>query len=35
MTNLDKWHQFMERITTNQAGKVRITQYTIEGYPIF
>ncbi|MEK3913500.1 DUF4362 domain-containing protein [Paenibacillus sp. FSL H7-0331] len=34
-TNLDKWHQFMEGVTTNQAGKVRITQYTIEGDPIF
>ncbi|SFL57798.1 protein of unknown function [Paenibacillus sp. 1_12] len=34
-TNLDKWHQFIESVKANQTGNIRITQYTIEGDPIF
>jgi hypothetical protein len=34
-SNMDKWHQFIENVKGNQEGKVRITQYTIEGDPIF
>lgn len=33
--NLDKWKQFIENVNTKKEDKVRITQYTIEGDPIF
>ncbi|MCR8842342.1 DUF4362 domain-containing protein [Paenibacillus sp. SC116] len=35
LSNMDKWHQFLKNIEANKADKVRITQYTIEGDPIF
>ncbi|RAP76125.1 DUF4362 domain-containing protein [Paenibacillus montanisoli] len=36
-TNLEKWLQFMERVNAKspEPASVRITQYTIEGDPIF
>ncbi|WP_338555314.1 DUF4362 domain-containing protein [Paenibacillus sp. KS-LC4] len=33
--NLDIWDAFIENISLKQSGKVRLTQYTIEGDPIF
>ncbi|MFD2333612.1 DUF4362 domain-containing protein [Cohnella sp. GCM10020058] len=33
--NLDKWKLFLANIETGVANQVRITQYTIEGDPIF
>ncbi|SFS72141.1 DUF4362 domain-containing protein [Paenibacillus sp. BC26] len=36
-SNLEKWNQFVTHVKEKQAGRmnVRITQYTIEGDPIF
>ncbi|GIP33541.1 DUF4362 domain-containing protein [Paenibacillus sp. J2TS4] len=34
-SNMDKWHQFIKNIEAEKEDKVRITQYTIEGDPIF
>ncbi|MFC3801150.1 DUF4362 domain-containing protein [Cohnella sp. GCM10012308] len=35
MYNLDKWKLFLANLETGVANQVRITQYTIEGDPIF
>lgn len=34
-SNIDKWNNFVKNVDSNQPDKVRITQYTIEGDPIF
>jgi hypothetical protein len=34
-TNIEKWQMFLEDLESNNPGKVRLTQYTIEGDPIF
>ncbi|SDW20988.1 DUF4362 domain-containing protein [Paenibacillus sp. CF384] len=36
-SNLEKWNQFVKHVKEKQAGRmnVRITQYSIEGDPIF
>lgn len=34
-SNMEKWHQFIKNIETNREDEIRITQYTIEGDPIF
>lgn len=33
--NIEKWQTFLRNMEVNQPYKVRITQYTIEGDPIF
>ena len=34
-SNIDKWNNFVKNVDSNQPDKVRITQYTVEGDPIF
>jgi len=34
-SNMEKWHRFLKNVEQNKEDKVRITQYTIEGDPIF
>lgn len=33
--NLDRWEEFLEHVNNEEADQVRLTQYTIEGDPIF
>jgi hypothetical protein len=33
--NMDKWNKFIKNVESNKPDKVRITQYSIEGDPIF
>lgn len=33
--NVEKWEQFLRNVNAQTADQVRITQYTIEGDPIF
>ncbi|WP_082588135.1 DUF4362 domain-containing protein [Paenibacillus sp. Soil724D2] len=33
--NIEKWKTFLGNLESNQPSKVRITQYTVEGDPIF
>ncbi|UVI27340.1 DUF4362 domain-containing protein [Paenibacillus spongiae] len=34
-SNIEKWQTFLKNLESNNPDKVRITQYTIEGNPIF
>lgn len=34
-SNIDKWNMFIKNVDSHQSDKVRITQYTTEGDPIF
>lgn len=35
LSNIEKWQTFVKNLESNNPDKVRITQYTIEGDPIF
>jgi hypothetical protein len=34
-SNIEKWQTFLKNLESNNPDKIRITQYTIEGDPIF